>query len=115
MRLTRRVALFVAVMTLAPWAYLLLAAYLVPHLIASKTGGLTFDQFIHTALFRIEMAAILLNILVLVAFYVLYLFRTDHVQGNRKALWAVMLCLGSLLAMPVFWYLYMWPREPGAA
>ena len=62
----------------------------------------------------------MLEIFVLLAIYVLYLFKTDRVRQDKKALWAVVLFLGNMMAMPVFWYLYIWKEpeqstpEPGA-
>ena len=50
----------------------------------------------------------------LTAFYIVYLFRTDRVAQDKKALWAVVLFLGNAFAFPVFWYLYIW-REPERA
>jgi len=49
----------------------------------------------------------------LTAFYIVFLFRTDRVAQDKKALWAVVLFLGNILAFPVFWYLYIW-KEPAA-
>jgi hypothetical protein len=43
--------------------------------------------------------------------YVVYLFKTDRVPVEQKALWATVIILGHMLAMPVFWYLHVW-REP---
>jgi EamA domain-containing membrane protein RarD len=47
----------------------------------------------------------------LLAIYVRLLFKTERVPTDKKTLWAVVLFLGNMLAMPVFWYLYVW-REP---
>lgn len=48
----------------------------------------------------------------LLGFYIYYLFNTEHVKKDQKVLWAVVLFLGNMLAMPVFWYLYVWkPTE----
>ncbi|HEU4866640.1 MAG TPA: hypothetical protein VFV09_02830 [Actinomycetota bacterium] len=47
----------------------------------------------------------------LLAVYIRLLFKTDRVPADKKALWAVVLFFGNMLAMPVFWYLYVW-REP---
>jgi lysylphosphatidylglycerol synthetase-like protein (DUF2156 family) len=49
---------------------------------------------------------------VLMVIYVVYLFRTDRVAKESKALWAVVLILGNILSMPVFWYLYIWKKPP---
>jgi hypothetical protein len=50
-------------------------------------------------------------IFALTAFYIVYLFKTDRVAQDKKALWAVVLFLGNMIAFPVFWYLYIW-KEP---
>jgi hypothetical protein len=47
----------------------------------------------------------------LIVIYILHLFKTDRVPKDQKALWAVVIFLGNMLAMPVYWYLYIW-REP---
>lgn len=53
----------------------------------------------------------MLDILALLVFYIRHLFRTELVAANMKAFWAVLLLLGNILAMPVYWYMYIW--EPG--
>jgi hypothetical protein len=58
----------------------------------------------------------MLEIFVLLAIYMVYLFRTSRVARDKKALWAVVLFLGNMVAMPVFWYLYIWKEtEEGIA
>jgi hypothetical protein len=47
-------------------------------------------------------------IFALIAFYLFYLFKTDVVPQDKKALWAVVLFLGNMVSMPIFWYLYIW-------
>ena len=49
----------------------------------------------------------------LVGVSIVHLFRTDRVPADKKALWAVVLFLGNMLAFPIYWYLYMW-RQPSA-
>ena len=117
-RLSRPVALLVAGLTLAPWAYVVFfTTVLIPHLmsIAPQGGELPSSYRREFMLvFRIHFAMVALC-LVLIGFYIWYLFKTDRVPSDKKSLWAVVLFLGNLIAMPVFWYLYMWPREDGAA
>ncbi len=48
------------------------------------------------------------EIIALLAFYIFYLFRTDVVPQDKKALWAVVLFLGNMISMPIFWYQYFW-------
>ncbi len=56
----------------------------------------------------------MLVVFILVIIYVVFLFRTETVSQDKKALWAAVLILGNMIAMPVFWYLYVWkqPKEP---
>lgn len=49
----------------------------------------------------------MLEIIILII-YVRYLFKTDRVAQDKKTLWAVILFLGNMIAIPVFWYLHMW-------
>jgi hypothetical protein len=48
------------------------------------------------------------SIFALLISYIVYLFKTDHVPKDKKALWAVVLFMGHVLAMPIFWYIYVW-------
>ena len=50
----------------------------------------------------------------LMVFYIVNVFRNDRVDTDKKALWAVVLFMGNMIAMPIYWYLYVW-REPPAA
>lgn len=50
----------------------------------------------------------IIEIFVLLAIYMIFLFKTDYVKQDQKALWAVVLFMGNTLAMPVFWYIYVW-------
>jgi len=49
----------------------------------------------------------------LTTFYIVYLFRTDRIAQDEKALWAIVLFFGNIVAFPVFWYLHIW-KEPAA-
>jgi hypothetical protein len=48
------------------------------------------------------------SVVALLGYYVPHLFRTDRVPADHKALWGVVLLLGSVVSMPVYWYLYIW-------
>jgi hypothetical protein len=53
----------------------------------------------------------MLLIFALTIFFVVYLFKTDRVPQDKKALWAVVIFFGNVFAFPVFWYLYIWRDE----
>ncbi len=56
----------------------------------------------------------MLAVMGLMVFYIVNVFRNDRVDKDKKALWAVVLFMGNMIAMPIYWYLYIW-REPPAA
>ena len=45
-------------------------------------------------------------------FYMVNVFRNDRVNKDMKILWAVVLFMGSIVAMPIYWYLYIWRDVP---
>ena len=119
MRINRAVAALLGILTLAPWAFFI-------YLVARITSGAFppvpapnappeefFREF--NALFRFQMVFMLV-MLALMVFYIVHVFRTDRVPQEKKALWAAVLFLGNLFAMPVYWYFYIWPTvDRGAA
>jgi hypothetical protein len=63
------------------------------------------------ALFIVHMLTILW-IIALVVFYVLLAVKNDQLDQNMKIVWSLSLCLLTMLAMPVYWYLYVWKKRP---
>ncbi len=53
----------------------------------------------------------MLEVLVLLVIYIRHVFTTDRVPQDKKALWAVVLFLGNMIAMPIYWYLYIWREQ----
>jgi len=53
----------------------------------------------------------MLWIMALTIFYIVNVFRNERVDKDKKVLWAVVLFMGNLIAMPIYWYLYIW-KEP---
>ena len=48
----------------------------------------------------------------LTIFYIVNVFKNARVDKDKKALWAVVLFLGNIVAMPIYWYLYIWKPVP---
>ena len=73
----------------------------------------SFESF--TSLMFVH-SAIVLPVMGLLAFYLWFLFDTDRIAAERKPLWAVVLFLGNVIAMSVFWYIHIWkPADSTAA
>jgi glucan phosphoethanolaminetransferase (alkaline phosphatase superfamily) len=47
-------------------------------------------------------------ILALTVFYIVDVFRNDRVEKDKKVLWAVVIFMGNMIAMPIYWYLFIW-------
>lgn len=65
--------------------------------------------------FLIFMAFHLLTmlwIMLLTIFYMVNVFRNDRVDKDKKVLWAVVIFMGNMIAMPIYWYLYIWKEVP---
>lgn len=56
----------------------------------------------------------MLWIMALTIFYIVNVFRNERVDKDKKVLWAVVLFMGNMIAMPVYWYLYIW-KEPAVS
>jgi cytosine/uracil/thiamine/allantoin permease len=54
----------------------------------------------------------MLAVIALMVFYIVNVFRNDRVDKDKKALWAVVLFMGNMIAMPIYWYLYIWRETP---
>jgi hypothetical protein len=102
--MSRGKAITLGIFTAWPFVYVVLFPWLMFGIRSSGSGpgfGIIFPLHLLT----------MLEIFVLLAICIVYLFRTERVAQDKKALWAVVLFLGHMIAMPVFWYLYIW-KEP---
>ncbi len=61
-------------------------------------------------IFGLHILTILL-IMGLTVFYIVDVFRNNRVDKDKKALWAIVIFLGNLIGMPIYWYLYIW-KDP---
>jgi hypothetical protein len=65
--------------------------------------------------FQIIVPLHLLTMLVIMGltiFYMVDVFRNERIDKDKKVLWAVVLFLGNIIAMPIYWYLYIWKEFP---
>lgn len=110
MKLSKPVKILLGVVTILPPLYLLFFMGFMMFTFATTFSDPShwkemFDLF--HVIFILHFSAILLSF-ALITFYMLYLFKTERVPQDKKALWAAVLFLGSFIAMPIFWYLYVW-------
>ena len=102
--MNRPIALLWLFFTLAPFAYFI---FFISYMTGMDHASHAVVEAQFNFMFRLHIAA-MLGIWVLIAAYIVYLFKTDHVPVEKRALWAVVLFLGNMVAMPFFWYFYVW-------
>jgi len=104
-------AALIGLLTCVPFSYLV---FFMAITLNAVFGRDPIDRSSFMLLFAAHVLVIVL-VWCLIGFYIYFLFKTDLVKQDQKALWGVVLFLGNMLAMPVFWYLYIWkPAEEAA-
>lgn len=103
MTLSQPVKLFLGALGLLPIIYMIFFFVSIGSSVGSRNGAP--DDF--ELLFRLHLATMALIFAQLI-FYIIYLFRTQRVPQGKKALWAVVLFMGNMIAIPIFWFLYVW-------
>jgi len=104
--------LLLGIVTLWPFAYLVLffVVVLATELFMPGTG-----QPGPPPLIALILPLHLLTMLValgLFVFYIVNIFKNKRVEGDKKALWVIVLFMGGMIAMPVYWYIYIWKPAP---
>lgn len=65
------------------------------------------------AVFAVHMLTIVL-VFALIAIYVVLALNNEQLEQSKKIAWVVLLCLFTMVTMPLYWYMYVW-RKPMAA
>ena len=109
-QMSKRKAIVLAVFTAWPLVYLLLFVCTIFAMILLDSSGSQHASGPPTIVLIIVPLHFLtmLEILILMVIYIRHVFKTDRVPQDKKALWAAVLLLGNMIAMPIYWYLYIW-------
>ena len=110
MPVSKPIAVLVLLASLLPVAYLVFFLAAFAAALLSGPGG---DGPVPFRVLFVLHALCIVWIWGLLAFYLAFLFKSPAVPKDQKVLWAVVLFLMNALAMPVFWYLYVWPQAAG--
>lgn len=65
------------------------------------------------AIFALHLLTILLTI-ALMPLYIVLAVKSDRLDETTRIVWVVLLCMMGMLAMPIYWYLYIWRQPPVA-
>ena len=66
------------------------------------------------ALFVVHMLSVML-IFVLLPIYIVLAVKREQFDQTTRIVWIILICLMGNLAMPVYWYLYVWRNEQTGA
>jgi energy-coupling factor transporter transmembrane protein EcfT len=108
--MNRTAAAVLGAVTIGATAVLLFFSFVYPGLIAHGDGA-------HAGALTLMDDAKLYSYLLLVGlwvFYIIYLFRTRNIPKEKKGLWLAVLFFANILAMPFFWYVYVWKTSSPA-
>lgn len=112
-RLSKPSRLLIGILTVWPILYFIvfMVAFFVPFFLSAFSHPQTAPPVgLFFTFFALHLFTILL-IYGLMALYIVDVFKNDRIASDRKALWAVVIFFGSIIAMPIYWYLYFW-RDP---
>lgn len=77
--------------------------------LASKAASSTYSASALEASMQMRLYGFLLALLLIVG-YLIYMFYTEYIPKEKKVLWGVILVLGNIFAIPIFWFFYLRPR-----
>ena len=95
-------------LTLLPVLYLLFFFAVVGT--ASVRGGGDPDEAGFLVPFGVLMALHIGTMLLIIALMIVYIrdaYSNPRVDENKRTFWAVVLFMGNMIAMPIYWWLYM--------
>src|SRR4030095_5425561 len=107
--------ILLGIATVWPFCYMIFFfLFMVSSFFLARAGG---DSAIEPSFLLIVPLHFLtmLVITALTVFYIVNVFRNERVDKDKKVLWTIVLLMGSMIAMPIYWYLYIWSDSPAAA
>lgn len=108
--MSRAKAIILAAFTAWPFVYMLFFFGMIATMVLNfppeeQTPGR--PPFLFLIIFPLHLLTMIVIIALLVT-YIVHLFNNDRVPKDQKALWAIVLFLGNTIAMPIYWYLFIW-------
>jgi len=100
------------VATFWPCAYMVLFfLFIISTILFGGGGSGTGVPAAFAVIFTLHLLTMLI-ITGLTIFYIVDVFKNIRVEKDKKVLWAVVIFLGNVIAMPIYWYLYIWKAQP---
>jgi uncharacterized membrane protein YozB (DUF420 family) len=97
--------------TLLPFLYMIIfMGFMISAFGLSFSSDAPMPQINLPILFAVHLIVGILSV-GLIVFYIVNVFKNERVDKDKKAVWAVVLIMGGIIAMPIYWYLYFWKDE----
>jgi hypothetical protein len=112
MRVSKLLAILIGLFTVWPPVYMLIFfSFILGSFMRLTNSKDPADPFRSFRLLMAAHLATMLIMMVLLVFYIVHVFKNPALVGDKRVLWAVVLFMGNIVAMPIYWFLYVW-REP---
>ena len=105
----KELALIWGVLSFLPGIYLL--GFVASFRIALGSSASNLRSPLFSQYFFLVHGAVMLLAMALVTGSIVFLFRSNRIREEQKALWAIVLFMGYPISAPIFWYLYVWPAS----
>ena len=115
--MTKSTKIFLGIATLWPFLYSIVffIFFISLFLFMPESGGEeSGPPFAFVVLIALHLFT-MVWIVGLTVFYIVNIFKNDRVDKDKKVLWAVVIFMGSIIAMPIYWYLYIWKELPAGS
>ena len=76
----------------------------------SKKVHPNFSGIVFFIIFGLHFLTIILVVFLLII-YIINVFKNKKISPDMKTFWAVVLLLGNFIAMPIYWYLYIFKEQ----
>ena len=103
--------LLLGLVTLWPFAYVILFIVVIAAEFFMPGSGGPGPPPLIALIFPLHLLTMLVS-LALMVFYIVNVFKNNRVENDKKALWAIVLFMGGMIAMPIYWYMYIWKEAP---
>jgi hypothetical protein len=108
--------ILLGIATIWPIVYMVFFFTVIFSTIFSMRSDVTFEgsggamPTLFVAIFPLHILTVFL-VMGLTIFYIVNVFRNDRVDKDKQILWTILLFMGSIIAMPIYWYLYIWSER----
>ena len=110
--MSKTAKILLGIATLWPCAYMVLFfLFIFSTMLFGPGGSETGMPVAFVAIFALHLLTMLI-IMALTVFYMVNVFKNDRVEKDKKVLWAIVIFMGNVIAMPIYWYLYFWKSQP---